>query len=85
MFKEEKLRVRGFVEDLVQKYQHALNQKADLIDVDLDSIEKLYILKMKENPKIWDTESLNFNLRANDNQEFSAAVDLVVTYTSVSF
>ena len=85
MFKEEKLRVRGFVEDLVQKYQHALNQKADMIDDDLDSTEKLYTSKMKENPKKWNTKSLHFNLKSNNNQDFPAALSLEVTLTSVSF
>ena len=85
MFKEEKLRVRDFVEDLVQKYENALNLKAYLIDADLDSKEKSFISKMKENPKKWDTKSLHFNLQTNDNQVFSAAVGLQITLTPVSF
>ena len=85
MFKTKKLLVRRTIVGLVQKYQHVLNQKADLIDADLDSKEKLYISKMKENPKIWDTESLHFNLNTNYNQDFSTAVGLEVTITQVGF
>ena len=70
---------------MVQKYQTELNQKMELIIADLDSKEKSLISKLNQNPKIWNSKSLDFNLKTENNTDVSSAIGLNVTLTQVEF
>ena len=68
---------------MVQKYQHELTHKKNLIIADLDSKEKSIIEKMNQNPKIWNSKSLQFDLKTSNNRNVSS-ISLDVTITKVS-
>ena len=85
MFKTKKLLVQNTVEDMVQKYQRELNQKRDLIIADLESKEKSLIEKVNQNPKIWNSQSVHFNMKTENNRDFSSEINLDVTITQVYF
>ena len=83
MIKTKKLLVQKTVDNMVQKYQRALNQKRDLIIADLESKEQSLISKLIQNPKIWNSKSLEFNLKTGNNTNFSSAIALDVKLTKV--
>ena len=85
MIKSKKLLVQRTVDDMVQKYQRELNQKRDLIIVDLESKEKSLIDKVNQNPKSWNSKSIHFNLNTEKTRDFSSAISLDVTLTQVCF
>ena len=70
---------------MVQKYQTELNQKRDLIIADLESKKESLISKLNQNPKIWNSKSLEFNLKTKNRTDFSSAIRLDVTLTKVDF
>ena len=79
MIETKKLLVQKTVDNIVKQ----IDQQKNLIFADLDSKEKSLTSKLNQNPKIWNCESLNFNLKTNY-QDFSSAVSLDVTLTQVS-
>ena len=85
MIKTKKLLVQKTVDDMIEKYQRELNQKRDLIIADLESKEKSLIDKVNQNPKIWNSKSVHFNLKTEINQDFSSSISLDVTLTQVYF
>ena len=68
---------------MIQKFQQKLNQKRDSIIADLESKEKSLIDKVNQNPKIWNSESLQFNLKSAKSRDFESAISLDVTLTEV--
>ena len=85
MFKTKKLLVQQTVDNMIQKYQRELNRKRDLIIADLESKEKSLIDNMNQNPKIWNSKSVNFNLQTENTRDFSSQINLDVTLTQVYF
>ena len=83
MIKTKKLLVQKTVDNMVQKYQRALNQKRDLIIADLESKEQSLISKLIQNPKIWNSKSLEFNLKTDNKTNFLSAIKLDVKLTKV--
>ena len=79
------LLVEKTVNDIIQNFQRELNRKKDSIIADLKSKEQSLIANLKRNPKIWNSQSLKFNLRTDDVRDFSSAVNLDVTMSQVRF
>ena len=77
--------VQKTVDNIVQKFQAELNQKRDLIIADLDTKKKSLIDKVNQNPKIWNSKSLEFNLKTENSRDFSSTVGLDVKLTKVDF
>ena len=80
MIKTKKLQVQNAFDDMVNQ----LNNKRESIIADLDSKEKSLISEVNKNPRIWNSKSLNINLKTS-NPDFSTAVNLDVTITQVGF
>ena len=84
-----RLLVQKTIDDMVEKIRNAaqreLNQKKDSIVADINSKEESLIAKLKRNPKIWNSQSLNFDLRTDDVRDFSSVVNLDVTLSQVRF
>ena len=85
MIKTKKLLVQTTVDDMIQKYQRELNQKRDLIIADLESKEKSLIAKVNQNPKIWNSKSVQFSLKTAKKRDLSSEISLDVTLTQVCF
>ena len=83
--KTNRLLVQETVDDIIRKFQRELNRKKDSVIADLNSKEESLIANLKRNPKIWNSQSLEFNLRTDDARDFSSAVNLDVTLNQVCF
>ena len=84
----EKMLVQKTVDNIIQKFQRELNQKKDSIIADINAKEESLIAKLKRNPKIWNSQSLQFNLRIHNwvnVRDFSSAVNFNVTLSQVRF
>ena len=85
MIETKKLLVQKTVDDMINNYQQKLNQQKDLMIADLESKEKSLIDKVNQNPKIWNSKSLQFKLKAKNNRDCSSEISLDVTLTQVCF
>ena len=83
MIETKKMLVQKTVDCMVHKYHTELNRKKDLIIADLESKKESLMSKLNQNPKIWNSKSLYFNLKTENNTDFSSAIGLDVTLTQV--
>ena len=60
-----------------------LNQRKDLIIAEMDSKKESLISKVNQDPRIWNSASLNVDLKTSD-PDFSTFVSLDITLTQVS-
>ena len=83
MIETKKMLLQKTVDCMVHKYHTELIQKRDLIIADLESKKESLISELNQNPNIWNSKSLDFNLKTENNTDFSSAIGLHVTLTQV--
>ena len=85
IMKNKKEQIEKKVVELKTQFQDELTEKKNSIIADLESHEKSLLSVVKQNPWLWDSNSLEINVKSLSLQNIASSIDVNVEIRQVFF